>query len=233
MRTKVLLVPLVALLAVGALTACDPAGLPVPGPSPTVSTAADPQPSPSDEAPSDQVEITRVLVLTESVSLGDDSGFGAESFTYADSAGDAVNVLKIAFGPSPIITDHAGGVESGAYRSYDWGGFELREAVGTPAFPPYTPLTVVVTAGSIGGVNIFGGADTVQVGGPMSAAVAAETGHGAWTDFYQAMLDPRHIDPASVGEPGGDLQIFVAVYGPPGGGGTVTHFVSPTPNWGV
>jgi hypothetical protein len=232
MRTKAWFVPLLALVMAGTLTACDPGGLPIPTPPETSASATPSQPAEESDPPG-QVEITRVLVGSETVALGDDSGFGVASFTYEATAGDAVNVLKLAFGPSPIITDHPGGVESGPYRSYDWGGFELHEVIGTPGLPPYTPLSVVVTAGSIGAVTIFGGAETVRVGAPMSAAVAVETGHGAWTDFYQAMLDTRHIDPASVGEPPGDLQIFVAVYGPPGGGGDVTHFVSPTPNWGV
>ena len=83
-------------------------------------------------------------------------------------------------------------------------------------------------------MTIFAGAETVKVGGPMAAAVATEGGHMDWPDFYQSFVEPRAVDPASVGEAAGaDLQIFVAVYGPAGGGGSVTHFVSPTPNWGV
>jgi hypothetical protein len=232
MRASRFAAALVAVLAVGALTACDPAGLPVPGPNSSNASEA-PQPSPGDEGPGDQVEITRMLVGTETVAFGDDSGFGVASFSYDSDAGDAVNILKTVFGPDPIITDTAAGMESPAHRSYDWGGFELQEMLGELGFPPYKRLNVSVSVASLDGVAIYGGAESVQVGAPMSAAIAIEGGHGDWPGSYQSWVDPVPVDPASVGESGGaELLIFVAVYGP-SATESVTGFMAPTANWGV
>ena len=174
-----------------------------------------------------------LLVGTEEIRLGDVEGYGVASFTYDTPAGDAVNILKTAFGPDPVITETAAGMETPAHRSYDWGGFELQEMIGEPGFPPYSRLVVLVSVASLDGVAIYGGSEAVQVGGPMSAAVAIEGGHGDWPGMYQSWVQAVVVDAASVGEaPSPDLRKFVAVYGP-SATDVVTGFTSPTANWGV
>ncbi len=179
------------------------------------------------------MEITRAARRHREVRLGDVEGYGVASFTYDTDAGDAVNILKTAFGPDPVITDTAAGMETPAHRSYDWGGFELQEMIGEPSFPPYSRLVVLVSVASLDGVSIYGGSEAVQVGGPMSAAVAIEGGHGDWPGMYQSWVQAVVVDAASVGEaPSPDLRKFVAVYGP-SATDVVTGFTSPTANWGV
>ncbi len=97
-----------------------------------------------------------------------------------------------------------------------------------------------VTTATVSGIPIYTGDGTIQVGDPMSDAIAQQVdfmdvpASGGFPGFYYAFLAPVAVDPASVREdPGADLYMYVSVNGPAGGCGSITDFVSPTANWGV
>lgn len=233
MRAKVLLVPLAALLAVGVLTGCDPAGLPIPTPTPSVSEEA----TPSAEAVDDETTTHSIRVSTTSIDILDADGVAVVSIIDGMTT-DAVPLLTAAFGFEPTVSHVDGGDESVGATVHEWDGFQFRIPDNATFFPPYSTWYVNVSTAAVGGVAISTG-DGIQVGDPMSDAVAQQSGFqdypasGDFAGFYEAQLLAVAVDPASVGEPGGDLKKYVGVYGPAGGGGAITGFAGPSANWGV
>ena len=239
MRTKVLLVPLVALLAVGVLTGCDPA---MPGaPSPSTPASADPTPGDGETIePVDAETTAHHIGITASyihIFNADDLAF--ESIHNGVST-DAVPVFTAAFGFEPTVSHVDGHTEAVGATVYDWSGFEFRIPDDATAFPPYSTWYVRVTTPAVNGIPIYTGDGSIQVGDPMSDAVAQQVdfmdvpASGGFPGFYYAYLLPQGVDAASVGEdPGAELFMYVSVNGPAGGGGAISDFVSPIANWGV
>lgn len=235
MRTKALLVPLVALLAVGVLTGCAP---PTPDPL-SPSTPASATPSPSSETIEPVVTDTvahHVAVTSTHIHIFNADNLAFESIHNGVST-DAVPVFTAAFGFEPTVSHVDGDAHSVGATVYDWSGFAF--SIPDPAtYIQYTTWYVRVSTAAVNGIPIYTGTD-IQVGDPMADAVAQQTGFtgapadGAFPGFYSAQLLPQAVDPVSVGEDAGsDLFVYVSVDGPAGGGGTITAFVSPIANWG-
>lgn len=230
MRTKTLLVALTAVLALGALTACDPAGLPVPTPAGPTETS---EPAPSDEPETPVTTAHHIRVSATLIGIMDESDIAYEAIHDGVTAEVAVPLLKTAFGFDPTITTDAGGMESGATTTYTWGGFELIVPENPASFPPYNTWIARVNTAAVAGIPIYAGT-AIQVGDPMSEAIAEEFEHMDWGGPYVAHLNRNDVDPASVGEAAGsELYVFLGVYGDAGAGGDVTSIVSHQPNWGV
>jgi hypothetical protein len=239
MRTKVLLVPLVALLAGGVLTGCDPA---LPGrPSPSTPASADPTPSGGETTEPVDATTTPHHIGVSPIYI---SIFNADNLAYEvihnGVSIEAVPVLTAAFGFEPTVSHVAGHTEAIGATVYDWSGFEYRIPDDATAFPPYSTWTVRVTTPAVNGIPIYTGDGSIQVGDPMSDAVAQQVdfmdvpASGGFPGFYYAFLLPQAVDAASVGEaPGAALFMYVSVNGAAGGGGAITDFVSPIANWGV
>lgn len=228
MRKTALIVPLVALLALSVLTGCDPA---TPGGPPSATTPVSAEPSPSEEPVDVVTTAHHIRISTALIGIMDETDTAYEAIHDGVTADVAVPLLTAAFGTEPTITHHEAGMESGARTDYDWGGFSLLVPDDPTRFPPYSTWIVDVSAASVGGIPIYTGSSDIQVGDPLADAIAEQTGFMEYGANYQSQLLSVSVDPASVGEAGGDLQIFVAVYGT--AGGAITGFTSPTPNWGV
>lgn len=245
MRTKVLLVPLVALLAVAVLTGCDPS---LPGASgPSTEASATPSPSASGAGGGGTTSPTDPATTPHHVGVSASyiSIMNADNLAYEvihpGVSTDGVPVLSAAFGFEPTVTHVAGHEEAVGATVYEWEGFQYRIPDDASSFPPYATWYVRVLTPAVRGIPIVTGATGgIQVGDPMSEAIAEQwafldvPADGTFPGFYQAQILSTSIDPVSVGEPAGsDLRMFVGVDGPTGGGGTIISIATPLANWGV
>jgi hypothetical protein len=189
-------IPLLALVVL-ALTACGPTPPPGdtpadPRPTPTGSPTPIPVPTPTETLPPEALDpldtVTRILLLTESVSFCDDEACGVDGFRYDGDAALAIAKLTAVFGTGPESThyDDGGGIVS---DYHEWDGFSLASWAGDGSLPG---MGVHVAAANVAGIAI----ETehgVHVGTSMSEArdladIAYQT-FGEYSEIFEAHFD--------------------------------------------
>lgn len=214
--------PLFAAVVI-ALAACGPTPGPspsAPGPSPSTPAASTPTSSATSTAgPVDPLDaVTRVLLLNDVVSFGDEAGWGVDGFRYDSPHDEAIAKLTAVFGEEPVseIHYHADGSISESHR---WGGFRLDFETGAAV---HQKMGVEVTAASVNGVGIET-THGVRIGTPMSeaAALADDTAMmlGLSSEVFEAHFDH------SVDEYGSDH--YVLAYANDDGTGNVRFMFAP------
>jgi hypothetical protein len=228
MRRTLVVAPLLALLAI-TLTGCDPTpgGAPAPHPTSTSTSTSPSSPAPTgssipvEEHDEDDNEITRILIVTDTVYFGDDIAWAVDGFRYEDPHEQAIAKLTAVFGEEPVSdpVDSGGGQISEAYW---WGGdaFLLYFYSGAGEYP--TTMAVQVSAASVNGITIETG-DGVHVGSPWADAVAAADNVRPTDDGEDGRpLTEARFDVRPTGRP--NEYDCVVVYGR---GGPVTTIVAP------
>lgn len=229
MRSTHLILP--AVLLTLALSACGgTGGDPAPTASALPTESATPEPTPTGSGgggePDPSTLAASVLVATNYVLVTAADGSQLATFTMYEPASTAVAALTAALGGSPVVSHREGGLETAPATVYDFSGLAVVDGDGSTIMN--TDFHIEITTAAFGDVPIFTYFD-LQVGDPMSEAIAASSGDPGFPDYTYVGSIP--IDPVSVGEsPDWDLAIQVGVEG---SGGTISRIVAPVPNWGV
>jgi hypothetical protein len=215
------------LLAIAALAVIGLSGCATPAPvsSPAASPASEAPSSPPSPEP-DEVNPAELVVRGAGVELYGSDGQLISSFVWADETETALDVLELAFGPSPEPTLREGdGTHYADFAVYDFSGVTYFSAVNLekPRTEYFLPSIVQIDTGEpINGVSIHT-IDDLTVGGDLAEVLAAspqlEYPDPLGTAYLFDAVDPSKISALD------DFTDMVAVMVDPDG--TIMRIVAP------